>query len=107
MQKTLILMQLYKYIFTLVSLFQGHSAERLERNFFVPACAMPPAAGSGEGAEMTVAGVLLQINLPLPPVTAHTTAAVTEQERPQVSSINIYLDLKGLLLYVYEMQANS
>lgn len=73
----------------------------------MPACATPPAAGSGEGAEMTVPGVLLQINLPLPPIMAHTTVGVIEQDRPQVSSINIYLDLKGLLLYVYERQVNS
>lgn len=36
-------------MFSLVYLFQGHSAERLEGDLFVPACASPPAAGSDDG----------------------------------------------------------
>lgn len=52
-QKTLTFTQLYEYIFSLVYLIQGHSAERLEGDLFVPACAMSPAAGSGDGVEMS------------------------------------------------------
>lgn len=44
-------------MFSLVYLFQGHSAEMLEGDLFVPACASPPEAGSGDGVERRVAGV--------------------------------------------------
>jgi len=62
-------------------------AERLDGDLFMPACAMPPAAGSGDRVEMTVGGVHLQINLTLPPIHTlpHTTVGVIQQDRPQVS----------------------